>query len=142
MCIPCPGSTCYANPILSSGSSSGPAMQGSNEAGFNHRQDSIRCLHRKLYFLTANSEQQQMLVLRSGFLELIFEWIGCQQFNRVENLKYMFCVAPLWLLPAGRGNQSCTHSVTCTSTWKNQFSFWMISCCSRQYLGCYRTWYS
>ena len=141
MCIPCPGSTCYANPILSSGSSSGPATKQQTRVQSQTRINTFNQIS-ALYFLTVNSKQQQMLVLRSGFLELIFEWIGCRQFNRIGNLKYMFCVAPLWLLPAGRGNQSCTHSVTCTSTWKNQFSFWMISCCSRQYLGYYRTWYS
>ena len=80
-------------------------------------------LNLKLYFLTVNSKQQQMLVLRSGFLELIFEWIGCRQFNRIGNLKYMFCVAPLWLLPAGRGNQSCTHSVSAPVHGKTNLVF-------------------
>ena len=33
--------------------------------------------------------------------------------SKADLLKSVFCVVPLWLLTAGRGNQSCTHSVTC-----------------------------
>ena len=40
-------------------------------------------------------------------------------------LKCLLCVVSLWLVPAGRGNQSCTHSVTCISTWETLF--WWFS---------------